>query len=92
MRILGDISKVNEIRKNELKKELEFRKAQVKMYPVSSIKSRIKEIPKLTKSIVMDKTGLHKKAMLVALESNLGNVTEACKEAGVGRSNTLCLD
>jgi uncharacterized protein YxeA len=34
----------------------------------------------------MDKTGLHKKAMLVALESNLGNVTEACKEAGVGRS------
>jgi hypothetical protein len=29
----------------------------------------------------MDKTGLHKKAMLVALESNLGNVTEACKEA-----------
>jgi hypothetical protein len=49
MRILGDISKVNEIRKNELKKELEFRRAQVKMYPVSSIKSRIKEIPKLLK-------------------------------------------
>ena len=32
------------------------------------------------------KTDAHKKAMLEALKSSLGNVTHACKEAGISRS------
>ena len=34
----------------------------------------------------MNKTAQHKKAVIEALESSLGVVSEACKEAGVGRT------